>query len=97
MGQTTYALLNEYIPEIKFSGRLNTTDQVSEGETVEFNAGASKFVSDADYNKILHGFYKESGSRCPWLGEAAPQPECCSVCAQKAPARPGLPWSCPPA
>ena len=32
-----------------------------------------------------------------WLGEAAPQPECCSVCAQKAPARPGLPWSCPPA
>ena len=37
----------------------------------------------------------ESGSRCPWLGEAAPQPECCSVCAQKAPARPGLPWSCP--
>ena len=21
----------------------------------------------------------------------------CSVCAQKAPARPGLPWSCPPA
>ena len=30
-------------------------------------------------------------------GEAAPQPECCSVCAQKAPARPGLPWSCPPA
>ena len=34
---------------------------------------------------------------CPWLGEAAPQPECCSVCAQKAPARPGLPWSCPPA
>ena len=30
-----------------------------------------------------------------WLGEAAPQPECCSVCAQKAPASPGLPWSCP--
>ena len=57
MGQTTYALLNEYIPEIKFSGRLNTADQVSEGETVEFNAGASKFVSDADYNKIQHGFY----------------------------------------
>ena len=26
---------------------------------------------------------RESGSRCPWLGEAAPQPECCSVCAQK--------------
>src|SRR5574340_973121 len=40
---------------------------------------------------------RESGSRFPWLGEAAPQPECCSVCAQKAPARPGLPWSCPPA
>ena len=40
---------------------------------------------------------RELGSRCPWLGEAAPQPECCSVCAQKAPARPGLPWSCPPA
>ena len=36
-----------------------------------------------------------SGYR-PWLGEAAPQPECCSVCAQKAPASPGLPWSCPP-
>ena len=57
MGQTTYALLNEYIPEIQFSGRLNTADQVSEGETVEFNAGASKFVSDADYNKIQYGFY----------------------------------------
>ena len=40
---------------------------------------------------------RESGSRGPWLGEAPPQPECCSVCAQKAPARPGLPWSCPPA
>ena len=57
MGQTTYALLNEYIPEIQFSGKLNTADQVSEGETVEFNAGASKFVSDADYNKIQYGFY----------------------------------------
>ena len=57
MGQTTYVLLNEYIPEIQFIGRLNTSDQVSEGETVEFNAGASKFVSDADLNKILHGFY----------------------------------------
>lgn len=57
MGQTTYALLDEYIPEIQFSGRLNTTDQVSEGETVELNASASKFVSDADYNKILYGFY----------------------------------------
>ena len=32
---------------------------------------------------------RESGSRCPWLGEAAPQPECCSVCAQKAPVSPG--------
>ena len=26
-----------------------------------------------------------------------PSIECCSVCAQKAPARPGLPWSCPAA
>ena len=43
------------------------------------------------YLEMLHG------SRGPWLGEAAPQPECCSVCAQKAPASPGLPWSCPPA
>ena len=29
---------------------------------------------------------RESESWYPWLGEAAPQPECCSVCAQKAPA-----------
>ena len=40
---------------------------------------------------------RESGSRCPWLGEAAPQPECCSVCAQNAPARLGLLWNSPPA
>ena len=33
----------------------------------------------------FHAARRESGSRCPWLGEAAPQPECCSVCAQKAP------------
>jgi hypothetical protein len=26
---------------------------------------------------------RESGSRCPWLGEAAPQPECCSVVPRK--------------
>ena len=40
---------------------------------------------------------RESGSQRPWLGEAAPQPEGFSVCAQKAPAQTGLPWSCPPA
>ena len=45
----------------------------------------------------LRAARRESGSRCPWLGEAAPQPECCSVCAQTVPARPGLPWSCPAA
>ena len=32
---------------------------------------------------------RESGSQRPWLGEAAPQPEGSSVCAQKAPARLG--------
>ena len=30
---------------------------------------------------------RESGSQRPWLGEAAPQPEGSSVCAQQAPAR----------
>ena len=32
-----------------------------------------------------------SGSQGPWLGEAAPQPEGNSVCAQQAPARLGFP------
>ena len=34
---------------------------------------------------------RESGSYCPCLGEEAPQPECSSLCAQKAPARLGFP------
>ena len=34
---------------------------------------------------------RESGSQRPWLGEAAPQPEGSSVCAQQAPARLGFP------
>ena len=38
---------------------------------------------------------RESGSQRPWLGEAAPQPEGSSVCAQQAPARLGFPGSRP--
>ena len=38
---------------------------------------------------------RESGSQRPWLGEAAPQPEGSSVCAQKAPARLGFPGALP--
>ena len=36
-----------------------------------------------------------SSSMGPWLGEAAPQPEGNSVCAQKAPARLGFPGALP--
>ena len=69
-----------------------------EGEVLnnDFYGGNFKGITEKmDYIASL-GTTK-SGSRCPWLGEAAPQPECCSVCDQKAPARPGLSWSCPPA
>ena len=38
---------------------------------------------------------RESGSQRPWLGEAAPQPEGSSVCAQQAPARLGFPGALP--
>ena len=38
---------------------------------------------------------RESGSQGPWLGEAAPQPEGNSVCAQQAPARLGFPGALP--
>ena len=37
-----------------------------------------------------------SGSQGPWPGEAAPQPEGNSVCAQQAPARLGFPGALPP-
>ena len=38
---------------------------------------------------------RESGSQGPWLGEAAPQPEGNSVCAQQAPTRLGFPGALP--
>ena len=38
---------------------------------------------------------RESGSQRPWLGEAAPQTEGSSVCAQKEPARLGFPGALP--
>ena len=34
----TYVLLNEYIPEIKFKGKLLNSDVVTAGETVTFDA-----------------------------------------------------------
>ena len=39
----------------------------------------------------VHGDSPGTGSQRPWLGEAAPQPEGSSVCAQQAPARLGFP------
>ena len=38
----TYVLLNEYIPEIKFKGKLLNSDVVTVGETVTFDASESK-------------------------------------------------------
>ena len=35
---TTYVLLNEYIPEIKFKGKLLNSDVVTVGETATFDA-----------------------------------------------------------
>ena len=52
---TTYVLLNEYIPEIKFKGKLLNSDVVTVGETVTFDASESNFCSD--YAGIIHGFY----------------------------------------
>lgn len=52
---TTYVLLNEYIPEIKFKGKLLNSDVVTVGETVTFDASDSNFCSD--YAGIIHGFY----------------------------------------
>lgn len=51
---TTYVLLNEYIPEIKFKGKLLNSDVVTVGETVTFDASDSNFCSD--YARIVHGF-----------------------------------------
>jgi hypothetical protein len=51
---TTYVLLNEYIPEIKFKGKLLNSDVVTVGETVTFDASDSNFTSD--YAGIVHGF-----------------------------------------
>lgn len=50
----TYVLLNEYIPEIKFKGKLLNSDVVTVGETVTFDASDSNFCSD--YAGIVHGF-----------------------------------------
>ena len=52
---STYVLLNEYIPEIKFKGKLLNSDVVTVGETVTFDASESNFCSD--YAGIIHGFY----------------------------------------
>ena len=52
---TTYVLLNEYIPEIKFKGKLLNSDVVTVGETATFDASDSNFCSD--YAGIIHGFY----------------------------------------
>lgn len=52
---TTYVLLNEYIPEIKFKGKLLNSDVVTAGETVTFDASDSSFATD--YAGIIHGFY----------------------------------------
>ena len=51
----TYVLLNEYIPEIKFKGKLLNSDVITAGETVTFDASDSNFTSD--YAGIIHGFY----------------------------------------
>ena len=51
----TYVLLNEYIPEIKFKGKLLNSDVVTVGETVTFDASESNFTKD--YAGIIHGFY----------------------------------------
>lgn len=50
----TYVLLNEYIPEIKFKGKLLNSDVVTVDETVTFDASDSNFTSD--YAGIVHGF-----------------------------------------
>lgn len=50
----TYVLLNEYIPEIKFKGKLLNSDVVTVGETATFDASESNFTSD--YAGIVHGF-----------------------------------------
>ena len=65
--------------------------------TTEFQGQRSLVGYSLWGHKELDTTEQLTWSQCPWLGEAAPQPECCSVCAQKAPARTGLPWSCPPA
>lgn len=52
---TTYVLLKEYIPEIKFKGKLLNSDVVTVGETVTFDASDSNFCTD--YAGIIHGFY----------------------------------------
>ena len=51
----TYVLLNEYIPEIKFKGKLLNSDVVTAGNTVTFDASDSNFCTD--YAGIIHGFY----------------------------------------
>ena len=51
----TYVLLDEYIPEIKFKGKLLNSDVVTAGETVTFDASDSSFATD--YAGIIHGFY----------------------------------------
>ena len=50
----TYVLLNEYVPEIKFKGKLLNSDVVTVGETVTFDASESNFCTD--YAGIVHGF-----------------------------------------
>lgn len=52
---STYVLLNEYIPEIKFKGTLLNSDVVTLGETATFDASDSQFTKN--YAGIIHGFY----------------------------------------
>ncbi len=50
----TYVLLNEYIPEIKFKGKLLNSDVVTVGETVTFAeniSGYPKYFFDKRDNK----------------------------------------------
>ena len=86
--------------QIQRGGRICFLN-IGKPETQQWKSGLQAMQDSLHWEKYVNQSLlnlparRESGSRCPWLGEAAPQPECCSVCAQKAPASPGLPWSCP--
>ena len=58
-------------------------------------AGQKKYTQAVAWPPRRSAGRRESGSQRPWLGEAAPQPEGSSVCAQQAPARLGFPGAFP--